>query len=143
MLDSVPRRRRSRMVLQRQQEEEFTAQFERECAFIGCCLTVETPSSSWCVDRVEEVPQIESVVSHGTQTQLSSTPYSRVTGPPGQLQFQSCRVYRQLVQMLQGHRLLCRDLLESLRGWSERAGHQRGLGHTWLWRRADQFQIPL
>jgi hypothetical protein len=24
--------------------QEFTAQFERECAFIGCCLTVETPS---------------------------------------------------------------------------------------------------
>jgi hypothetical protein len=46
-------------------------------------LTIETPSSSWCVDRVEEVPQIESVVSHGTQTQLSSTPFSGVTGPPG------------------------------------------------------------
>jgi hypothetical protein len=84
MLDSVPRRRRrSRMVLQRQsEEEEFTAQFERECAFMGCCLTVETPSNSWCIDRVEEVPQIESVVSHGTQTQFSRTPYSRVTGPP-------------------------------------------------------------
>jgi hypothetical protein len=39
-------------------EEEFTALFERECAFMGCCLTIETPSSSWCVDRVEEVPQI-------------------------------------------------------------------------------------
>jgi hypothetical protein len=64
-------------------EEEFTAQFERECAFIVCCLTVETPSNSWCVDRVEEVPQIQSVAAQGTQTQLSSTPYSGVTGPPG------------------------------------------------------------
>jgi hypothetical protein len=50
------------------EEEEFSAQFERECAFIGCCLSVETPSNGWCTDRVEEVPQIESVVSHGTQT---------------------------------------------------------------------------
>jgi hypothetical protein len=65
------------------EEEEFSAQFERECAFVGCCLTVETPSSGWCVDIVEEVPQIESVVSHGTQTQLLSTPFSGVTGPPG------------------------------------------------------------
>jgi len=46
-------------------------------------LTIETPSSSWCVDRVEEVLQIESVVSHGTQTQLSSTPYLGVTDPLG------------------------------------------------------------
>jgi hypothetical protein len=38
------------------EEQKFTAQFEKECAFMGCCLTVETPSSSWCVDRVEEVP---------------------------------------------------------------------------------------
>jgi hypothetical protein len=37
-------------------EQEFTAQFERECAFIVWCLAVETPSSSWCVDKVEEVP---------------------------------------------------------------------------------------
>jgi hypothetical protein len=65
------------------EEEEFTALFERECAFMGCCLTVETPSSSWCVDRVEEVPQIQSVAAQGTQTQLSSTSYSGVTGPPG------------------------------------------------------------
>jgi hypothetical protein len=50
------------------EEEEFTAQFERECAFVNCCLSVDTPSSSWCVDKVEEVSQIESVVSHGTHT---------------------------------------------------------------------------
>jgi hypothetical protein len=83
MLDSVPRRRRSSVVLQRQQRRSSSAQFERECAFIGCCLSVETPSNGWCTDRVEEVPQIESVVSHGTQTQLWSTPFSGVTGPPG------------------------------------------------------------
>jgi hypothetical protein len=46
-------------------EEEFASQFERECAFIGCCLSVETPSSGWCADKVEEVPQIENVVTHG------------------------------------------------------------------------------
>jgi hypothetical protein len=37
------------------EEEEFIAQFERECSLIAC-LTVVTPSNSWCVDRVEEVP---------------------------------------------------------------------------------------
>jgi hypothetical protein len=36
-------------------EEEFTALFERECAFIVCCLPIETPSNNWCVDKVEEV----------------------------------------------------------------------------------------
>jgi hypothetical protein len=64
------------------EEEEFSAQFERECAFVSCCLSVDTPSNGWCTDKVEEVPQIESVVSHGTQTQFSRTPYSGVTGPP-------------------------------------------------------------
>jgi hypothetical protein len=49
-------------------EEEFSAQIERECAFVGCCLLVETPSNAWCADRVEEVPWIKRVVSHGTQT---------------------------------------------------------------------------
>jgi hypothetical protein len=38
------------------EEEEFTAQFESECDFMGCCLTIDTPSNSWCVDRVKEVP---------------------------------------------------------------------------------------
>ena len=45
-------------------------------------LSVDTPSNGWCADKIEEVSQIESVVSHGTQTQLSSTLYSGVTGPP-------------------------------------------------------------
>jgi hypothetical protein len=31
-------------------DEEFTTQFERECDFIVCCLTVESPSSIWYVD---------------------------------------------------------------------------------------------
>jgi hypothetical protein len=34
-----------------------------------------------------------------------------VTGPMVQFQVHSCLVDRQLVQVLQGHRLLCRDLL--------------------------------
>jgi hypothetical protein len=55
MLDSVPtrrrRRRRSRMVLQATtEEEEFQIQFERECSLIGCCSTVEMPSSDWYID---------------------------------------------------------------------------------------------
>jgi hypothetical protein len=33
-------------------------------------------------DRVEEVPQIQSDASQGTQPQVSSTPSSGVTGPP-------------------------------------------------------------
>jgi hypothetical protein len=65
------------------EEHEFIAQFERECAFIGCCLTIETPSSSWCANKVEEVPQIESAVSHGTRTQLWTTPFSELIGPLG------------------------------------------------------------
>jgi hypothetical protein len=32
------------------QEDEFPSQFERECYFIVCCSTVETPSSIWYVD---------------------------------------------------------------------------------------------
>jgi hypothetical protein len=63
-------------------KEEFTAQFERECVFVSCCLSVDTPSNSWCADRVEEVPQIKSVVSHGMQIQFLRMPYSGVTGPP-------------------------------------------------------------
>ena len=35
------------------------------------------------MDIVEEVPHIQNVAGQGTQTQLSSTPYSGVTGPPG------------------------------------------------------------
>jgi hypothetical protein len=31
-------------------EEEFQTQFERECSLIGCCSTVETPSSDWYID---------------------------------------------------------------------------------------------
>jgi hypothetical protein len=31
-------------------EEEFTAQFERECAFRICCTTVETPPRIWYID---------------------------------------------------------------------------------------------
>jgi hypothetical protein len=53
MLDSVPtgRRRRSRVVLQRQAEEdEFASQFERECSLIVCCSTVESPSRIWYID---------------------------------------------------------------------------------------------
>jgi hypothetical protein len=65
------------------EEEEFIAQFERECAFVICCLSIDTPSCGRCANRVEEVPQIESVVSRGMQTQLLRTPYSGVTGPPG------------------------------------------------------------
>jgi len=34
-------------------------------------------------DRVEEVPQLQSDASQGTQPQVSSTPSSGVTGPPG------------------------------------------------------------
>jgi hypothetical protein len=49
---------------------------------MGCCLTVETPSSKWCIDRVEQASQIQSVAAQGTPTKLSSTPYSRVTSPP-------------------------------------------------------------
>jgi hypothetical protein len=64
------------------EEVEFTTQFERECAFVICCLSIDTPSGGWCADRVEEIPQIESVLSRGTQTQFSRTPYSGVTGPP-------------------------------------------------------------
>jgi hypothetical protein len=38
MLDSVPRRRRSKQdgATATTEEQEFTAQFERECALIGC-----------------------------------------------------------------------------------------------------------
>jgi hypothetical protein len=50
------------------EEEEFNTKFERECDFMGCCLTIETPYNSWYVDKVEEVPQIHSVTTHGTQT---------------------------------------------------------------------------
>jgi hypothetical protein len=31
-------------------EEEFTAQFERECAFLICCASVETTCSIWYID---------------------------------------------------------------------------------------------
>jgi hypothetical protein len=65
------------------EEEEFIAQFERECTFVNCCLSVDTPSGGWCANRVEEIPQIESGVSRGTQTQFSRTPSSGVTSPPG------------------------------------------------------------
>jgi hypothetical protein len=27
------------------EEQEFTAQFERECAFVNCCFLVDTPSN--------------------------------------------------------------------------------------------------
>jgi hypothetical protein len=49
-------------------EEEFIAQLERKCVFIACCLTIETPSNSWCVDRAKEVLQIQRVATHGTRT---------------------------------------------------------------------------
>jgi hypothetical protein len=47
------------------------------------CLTVETSPNNWWVDRVEEVPQIESVISHGMRSHFSRTPHSRVIGPLG------------------------------------------------------------
>jgi hypothetical protein len=79
MLDSVSRRRRSdMMVLQRQHRRSSLFSLRGSVLF-----SVDTPSSSWCVDRVEEVPQIESVVSHGMQIQFSRTPSLGVTGPPG------------------------------------------------------------
>jgi hypothetical protein len=31
-------------------EEEFTTQFERECAFFFCCTTVETTPNIWYID---------------------------------------------------------------------------------------------
>jgi hypothetical protein len=51
MLENVPRRRRSKVVLQRQQRRMSSLQRRR---------TIETPSNSWCIDKVEEVPQIQS-----------------------------------------------------------------------------------
>jgi hypothetical protein len=38
------------------QEEEFTTQFARECDFVSCCFSVDTPSEGWWEDIVEEVP---------------------------------------------------------------------------------------
>jgi hypothetical protein len=78
------------------EEGNFTSQFERECAFIVGCLTVDTPSNSWCIKIVEEVPGIESVLSHGMQNPLSSTPYSGVTCPPKTTSF-SDLLSRQIV----------------------------------------------
>jgi hypothetical protein len=31
-------------------EEEFQAQFERECVFLICCTSVETTPSIWYID---------------------------------------------------------------------------------------------
>jgi hypothetical protein len=59
------------------EEEEFTAQFERECAFVSCCLSVDTPSNGRWADRVEEVPLTQSIDSEGAQTQFSRTPSFR------------------------------------------------------------------
>jgi hypothetical protein len=57
------------------EEEEFTTQFARECAFVSCCLLVDTPSNGWWVDIVEEVSLTQSIDSKGAQTQLSRTPH--------------------------------------------------------------------
>jgi hypothetical protein len=46
-------------------EEEFATQFARECAFVSCCLSVDTPSGGWWADRVEEVPLTQSIDSEG------------------------------------------------------------------------------
>jgi hypothetical protein len=47
MLDSVPTGQKRRMggTTTTTDEDEFIAQFERECAFIVCCALVETPSN--------------------------------------------------------------------------------------------------
>ena len=31
-------------------DEEFTTQFERECSFLICCMTVETTPNIWYID---------------------------------------------------------------------------------------------
>jgi hypothetical protein len=36
------------------EEEEFTAQFARECALVSCCLSIDAPSNGRWGDRVEE-----------------------------------------------------------------------------------------
>jgi hypothetical protein len=64
------------------EEEEFNTQFARECAFISY-LSIDTPSSGRWGHRVEKDLLTQSVDSEGAQTQLSRTPSSGVTGPPG------------------------------------------------------------
>jgi hypothetical protein len=62
-------------------EEEFVAQFGRECAFVSYC-SVDAPSSVKWGDSVEEDLLTQSSDSEGAQTQFSRTPSSRVTSPP-------------------------------------------------------------
>jgi hypothetical protein len=64
------------------QEEEFDAQFARECAFVNYCL-VDAPSNVRWGDRVEEDLLTQSIDSEGAQTLFFRTPSTRVTGPLG------------------------------------------------------------
>jgi hypothetical protein len=64
------------------EEEEFSTQLVMECAFVSCCLSIDTPFDGRWADRVEEVPLTQSIDLDGAQTQLSRTPSSGVTGPP-------------------------------------------------------------
>jgi hypothetical protein len=51
MLDSVPTGRRRGVVPQLQQRRQsFRLYFERECAFLICCTSVETAPSIWYID---------------------------------------------------------------------------------------------
>jgi hypothetical protein len=50
------------------EKQEFITQFERECAFVSYCLSVDTPSGGRWGDRVEEDLLPHSVDSEGAQT---------------------------------------------------------------------------